>query len=142
MITHRTALIGGPQTFDKLRIRGGTGASVANPAADGGACNRLTGRKSQQEFLSSVQTPTLGYNLDYLGSTLRVKRGQIARLTVGNETDDPITAHWHDAYVPGNIDGGPQSAFGKGDSWDAELEISQPATTLWYHSHVHGQPGS
>lgn len=151
MITRRTALIGGVAALatPPLLINRAFAAEPGRPlpipplmAVDGGAGNRLTARKSQQEFLSDLQTPTLGYDLDYLGPTLRMKRGQTARLTVGNETDDPITAHWHGAHVPGNMDGGPQLAFGKGDSWDAELEISQPATTLWYHSHVHGQTGS
>ncbi|MCX8226201.1 MAG: multicopper oxidase domain-containing protein [Sulfitobacter sp.] len=84
----------------------------------------------------------MGYDLDYLGPTLQMKRGQTARMQVGNQTDDPVTAHWHAAHVPGNMDGGPQVAFGPGKTWDAELNISNPAATLWYHSHVHGQIGS
>jgi blue copper oxidase len=71
-----------------------------------------------------------------------MKRGQTARVRVGNQTDDPVTAHWHGAHVPGHMDGGPQLAFDPGKTWDAELELSHPAATLWYHSHVHGQTGS
>lgn len=151
MITRRTALSGGLAILatPALLISRAFAAEAGRPLpipplmdVNGGAGNRLVARKSQQEFLSGVQTKTLGYDLDYLGPTLRMKRGQTARLQVDNQTDDPVTAHWHGAHVPGNMDGGPQLAFGPGETWNAELDITQPAATLWYHSHVHGQTGS
>jgi len=151
MITRRTALSGGialvasPALLMNRAFAAEAGRPLPIPPLmdiDGGAGNRLTARKGQQEFLSGVQTRTLGYDLDYLGPTLRMKRGQTARLQVGNQTDDLVTAHWHGAHVPGNMDGGPQSAFGPGETRDAELTMLQPATTLWYHSHVHGKTGS
>ena len=151
MINRRTALVGGlavmatPALLINRAIAAEAGRPLPIPPVmdvDTGAGNLLTARRGQQEFLSGVQTPTLGYDLDYLGPTLRMKRGQTARLTVANATDDPITAHWHGAHVPGNMDGGPQLAFGSGETWNAELDMSQPAATLWYHSHVHGQTGS
>lgn len=151
MITRRAALSGGIALLatPALLINRAFAAAARHPLpippvmeVDSGAGNRLIARKSQQEFLSGAQTKTLGYDLDYLGPTLRMKRGQTARLQVGNQTDDPVTAHWHGAHVPGNMDGGPQLAFGTGETWDAELNITQPAATLWYHSHVHGQTGS
>jgi len=151
MITRRDALAGGFALIATPALLRGS-AFAAEPGrplpipplmqVDGGAGNSLTARKSQQEFLSGVNTPTLGYDLDYLGPTLRMKRGQTARLRVGNQTDDPVTAHWHGAHVPGNMDGGPQSAFGPGATQDVALDMTQPAATLWYHSHVHGQTGS
>lgn len=150
MITRRTALSGGlallatPSLLTTRAFAAEHGRLLPIPPimeVDGGAGNRLMARKGQQEFLSGVQTETLGYDLDYLGPTLRMKRGQTARIQVGNQTDDPVTAHWHGAHVPGNMDGGPQLAFDPGKTWDAELEMSHPAATLWYHSHVHGQTG-
>lgn len=150
MITRRTAITGSlailaaPSLLTSRAFAAEPGRPLPIPPlmeVDGGAGNQLTARKGQQEFLSGVQTSTLGYDLDYLGPTLRMKRGQTARVRVGNQTDDPVSAHWHGAHVPGNMDGGPQTAFGPGQTWDAELEMSQPATTLWYHSHVHGQTG-
>lgn len=150
MITRRTAVSGGlallaspvVQTARAFAVEAGRPLPIPPlMEVDGGAGNLLTARKGQQEFMGGVQTKTLGYDLDYLGPTLRMKRGQTARLSLGNQTDGPVTAHWHGAHVPGNMDGGPQLAFRPGDTWDAELEMSQPATTLWYHSHVHGQTG-
>lgn len=151
MINRRTALVGGlavmatPALLINRAFAAETGRPLPIPPVmdiDNGAGNLITARRGQQEFLSGVQTPTLGYDLDYLGPTLRMKRGQTARLTVANATDDPISAHWHGAHVPGNMDGGPQLAFGPGETWNAELDMSQTAATLWYHSHVHGQTGS
>lgn len=151
MITRRAALSGGlalmasPALLISRAFAAQPGRPLPIPPlmeVDGGAGNRLTARKGQQEFLSGVKTRTLGYDLDYLGPTLRMKRGQTARLRVSNQTDDPVTAHWHGAHVPGNMDGGPQLAFDPGKTWDAELDISHPAATLWYHSHVHGMTGS
>lgn len=151
MITRRAALTGGlalmasPALLTNRAFAAQPGRPLPIPplmVVDGGAGNLLTARKGQQEFLSGVQTPTLGYDLNYLGPTLRMKRGQTARLRLGNQTDDPVTAHWHGAHVPGKMDGGPQLAFDSGEAWDAELDMSHPAATLWYHSHVHEQTGS
>jgi len=151
MITRRTALAGGlamlatPALLANRAFTAEPGRPLPIPPlmeVDGGSGNLLTARKGRQEFLSGVATKTLGYDLDYLGPTLRMKRGQTARLRVENQTDDLVTAHWHGAHVPGHMDGGPQTAFEPGNAWDAELDMSHPAATLWYHSHVHGQTGS
>ena len=140
MINRRAALASGlamiatPTLLINRSFAAETGRPLPIPPVmdiDNGAGNRLTARRGRQEFLSGAETPTLGYDLDYLGPTLRMKRGQTARLTVGNSTDDPITAHWHGAHVSGNMDGGPQTAFRTGDTWNAELDITQPAATLW-----------
>ena len=151
MITRRAALGGGlalmasPALLTQRAFAAEPGRPLPIPPQmdiDGGAGNLLTARAGQQEFLSGVKTGTLGYDLDYLGPTLRMKRGQTARLRLANQTPEPITAHWHGAHVPGNMDGGPQLAFGPGGTWDAELAVSNPAATLWYHSHVHGRTGN
>ena len=42
-------------------------------------------------------------------------------------------------HLPGQLDGGPQLAFGPGETWAPELPVDHPAATLWYHSHVHGE---
>lgn len=108
--------------------------SVISLDGEGNSVDAIYGNHS---FLANGNTPTMGYGQDYLGPLLRMKRGQTAKINVGNKTDNPITAHWHGLHVPGSVDGGPQLAFGPGKTWSPELEIDQPAATLWYHSHVH-----
>ena len=104
-----------------------------------GAGNTLTATKGSREFISGAASDTLGYDQDYLGPLLRFQRGRTARIDVVNRTDEAITAHWHGMHVPGHLDGGPQLAFGPGKTWSPELPVDHPASTLWYHSHIHGR---
>ena len=99
----------------------------------------LEASAATHEFLSGAKTRTWGFNQSYLGPVLRLKRGSTAKLSVKNNLPEPITAHWHGLQVEGNVDGGPHSAFAHGETWKPELDIDQPAATLWYHSHVHGR---
>ena len=106
---------------------------------DGGAGNVLDAMAGKHGFSPGRTTRTLGFSQDFLGPVLRMKRAQTSKITVRNKTNDLITAHWHGLHVPGIVDGGPQLAFAPGQTWSPELEIDQPASTLWYHSHVHGR---
>jgi len=106
-----------------------------------GAGNTLEAIPGESQFFSKQKTRTLGYNQSYLGPVIRVKRGNNADLTVANRTSGPITAHWHGLHTEGVNDGGPQTAFGPGKNWSPSLNIDQPASTLWYHSHVHRLTG-
>jgi len=109
---------------------------------DGAAGHTLSARAATREFVPGVASPTLGFSQDYLGPTLRFRRGRTARIAVENRTNAPITSHWHGMHLPGYLDGGPQLAFGPGETWAPELPVDHPAATLWYHSHVHGQTAS
>lgn len=93
------------------------------------------------DFGMGGKAKTLGYSQPYLGPVLRMRRGEIARPVLKNRLDFAVTAHWHGAHVPGAVDGGPQLALAPGKTWAPELEIDQPAATLWYHSHIHGETG-
>lgn len=94
---------------------------------------------SRADILSGAATPTLGYSQSYLGPVLRFVRGRSARLNVVNRLPFPVTSHWHGMHVPAILDGGPQLAIAPGSNWKVELPVDQPAATLWYHSHIHGQ---
>ena len=104
-----------------------------------GARGQLEAIRGSKEFISGVKTSTHGFNQSYLGPVIRFKRGQSATMQVSNKTNSLITAHWHGMHVNGAVDGGPHTAFASGKTWTPELDIDQPAATLWYHSHVHGQ---
>lgn len=106
-----------------------------------GASTDLVARTGRASFLSGRDTSTIGYSQNFLGPVLRVRRGSIARPRVINELNRLVTAHWHGLHVPGEADGGPQLAIAPGRDWAPELEIDQPETTLWYHSHIHGETG-
>ena len=58
-------------------------------------------------------------------------------MTVENALDVATTTHWHGLLVPGHNDGGPHQAINPGESWRPVLKIDQPATTAWFHPHLH-----
>jgi blue copper oxidase len=42
-------------------------------------------------------------------------------------------------HVPARFDGGPHQPIGPGETWSPQWRIDQPAATLWYHPHPHGE---
>lgn len=82
---------------------------------------------------------TYGFNGDYLGPTLRAARGEQVRVNVRNGLDEPTSAHWHGMHLPAKMDGGPHQPIAPGATWSPEWKVDQPAATLWYHPHPHGE---
>ena len=89
-------------------------------------------------FIEGKQTPTLGYNGDYLGPVIKVSKGEEVRMHVTNELDMPTSVHWHGLVVPGDADGGPHQLIQPQSVWEPSFKVSQPASTLWFHPHVVG----
>ena len=59
------------------------------------------------EFLPGMQTATWGYNGQYLGPTLMLRKGDQVSLQVTNNIGVMSTTHWHGMHVPAIMDGGP-----------------------------------
>ena len=102
----------------------------------------LTLGAHKTRFFEGAETPTLGINQNYLGPVLRAKRGDKVQIKVNNQIGVPSTLHWHGMKLPAKMDGGPHQEIKHGDSWTAEYEIRQQASTLWYHSHQMHQTGA
>ncbi len=102
---------------------------------------RLTARPGQKIFLPGVETPTWGFDGDYLGPTLRMKRGESVSIEVLNRLAETTTVHWHGMILPARMDGGPHQPIEPGGRWLSEYDVIQPAATLFYHAHTHGQTG-
>ena len=113
------------------------------PLVDGtqGAPIDLKIRKGEWSFKRGVKTPTLGFSQDYLGPTIRTRRGSELNLHYRNTLAEGVAVHGHGLHVPGNVDGGPQLEIAPGEQWQPTLSIVQPAATCWYHSHTHGKTG-
>jgi FtsP/CotA-like multicopper oxidase with cupredoxin domain len=75
----------------------------------------------------------------YLGPTLRAARGEQVRVIVENRLSEVTTVHWHGMHLPARYDGGPHQPIAAGGQWQPEWTIDQPAATLWYHPHPHGE---
>lgn len=96
-------------------------------------------QEGSSDFGRGGPTPTWGFNGAYLGPTLRAARGERVRVEVHNGLDETSTVHWHGMHLPAAMDGGPHQPVDPGETWTPEWEIDQPAATLWYHPHPHGE---
>jgi suppressor of ftsI len=82
---------------------------------------------------------TWGVSGEYLGPTLRAERGEQVAVRVTNDLGETTTLHWHGMHLPAAMDGGPHQMIAPGDTWEPHWRIDQPAATLWYHPHLHGE---
>ncbi len=98
-------------------------------------------RGGEWSFMPGVKTPTLGFNQDYLGPTIRTRQNSELNLHYQNSLTESVAIHGHGLHVPGKVDGGPQLEIAPEDRWHPTLSIVQPAATCWYHSHTHGKTG-
>ncbi len=106
---------------------------------DGSRVFDLTATAGTTEFRAGTATRTWGFNQSYLGPTLLASRGEHVKVNVTNALDEPTTVHWHGMHLPARMDGGPHQIMQPGATWQPEWTIDQPAATLWYHPHPHGE---
>ncbi|KAB1645784.1 MULTISPECIES: multicopper oxidase family protein [unclassified Pseudoclavibacter] len=99
----------------------------------------LQAQPGSTEFVSGKTAQTAGYNGDYLGPTLRAKPGEHVAVDFANGLDEATTVHWHGMMLPARMDGGPHQMVDAGGEWHPDWTIAQPAATLWYHPHPHGE---
>ena len=111
---------------------------LSGDKTDGENVYELTARNGSRRFIRDTDTPTYGYNGDYLGPTLRFRRGDRVRIRVRNKLEEPTTVHWHGMEVPGAADGGPHQSIPAGTIWEPRFTVDQRAATLWYHPHPVG----
>lgn len=98
----------------------------------------LTFQAGETSFLDGAATETWGLNGSYLAPTLRASRGETVQVDVTNGVDEDTTLHWHGMALPAAMDGGPHQMIEPGATWSPTWTIDQPASTLWFHPHLHG----
>ncbi|HLT85013.1 MAG TPA: multicopper oxidase domain-containing protein [Phototrophicaceae bacterium] len=106
---------------------------------DGTRVFRLTAQEGSAELVPGVRSETWGFNGSYLGPTLRAERGEKVAVEVTNDLERTTTVHWHGMHLPAEMDGGPHQMVEPGGTWRPTWTIDQPAATLWYHPHPHGE---
>lgn len=99
----------------------------------------LVAQAGTHEILKGKQTSTWGFNGTLLGPTLRARHGEEVAIRIRNELNETTTLHWHGMHLPAAMDGGPHQPIAPGETWEPHWQIRQPAATLWYHPHPHGQ---
>lgn len=92
----------------------------------------------ETQFKAGLATRTWGVSGNYLGPTIRARRGERVELAVHNGLDQETSLHWHGMHLPAAMDGGPHQPVAPGATWEPGWTIDQQAATLWYHPHVHG----
>jgi len=84
------------------------------------------------------KTVTWSFNNQSPGPLLRLRQGELARIKVANELQQPLTVHWHGLRIANAMDGVPmltQPPIPPGGEF--LYEFTPPdAGTFWYHSHV------
>lgn len=99
---------------------------------------RLEAQEGTTDFGQGGTADTIGLNGSYLGPTVRISDGDSVKAVVTNSLAEMTTLHWHGLHVPARMDGGPHSMILPGRTWRPHWRVDQPAATLWYHSHPHG----
>jgi FtsP/CotA-like multicopper oxidase with cupredoxin domain len=99
----------------------------------------LTAQAGRTTFFTGSESATLGFNGSYLGPTLRLYRNDEVEIAVANAMRGTTAVHWHGLLVPAEADGGPHQPIEPGATWRPRMKIDQPAATLWYHAHMHGE---
>ena len=105
---------------------------------DGRRVFELTAQEGSTQ-IDSERVSTWGFNGDYLGPTLRAERGEEVEVRFTNSLPEATTVHWHGMHLPPKMDGGPHQMVPAGEEWTPTWTIDQPAATLWYHPHPHGE---
>lgn len=96
-------------------------------------------QKGETEIFDGIETKTYGYNGAFLGPMLRLNKGDKVKIKTVNELDEETTFHWHGLEVPGEADGGPHESLKPGEEKLIEFEVTQEASTLWFHPHPDGK---
>ena len=98
--------------------------------------NVQTGTK---QFFGTNNTPTFGYNGNFLGPTLIIKKDDSITLNVKNNLTQKTTVHWHGFHVSPQNDGGPHQIINAGATWSPSFKMRNEAATFWYHPHGEGK---
>ncbi|MEO8850440.1 MAG: multicopper oxidase family protein [Allobranchiibius sp.] len=101
----------------------------------------VTLRAAPGATLMGGQTRALGYNGSSPGPTLRVRPGDVLRVTLQNDLGRPTNVHTHGLHV--SPEGTSDNIFrsiapGSSAGYEYHIPADHPLGTFWYHPHLHG----
>ena len=94
--------------------------------------------KAQTQAVARKSLALLAYNNQVPGPILEARAGDIVRLTLVNELDNPTNLHYHGLHISPEVDNVFREVAA-GDRYTYEFQIPEnhPAVTGWYHPHYH-----
>jgi FtsP/CotA-like multicopper oxidase with cupredoxin domain/plastocyanin len=98
----------------------------------------LTAEEIDWEILPGTTVRAWAYNGQVPGPEIRVREGDLVRITLRNQLPVGTTIHWHGVNLPPEMDGPVglnQAAVEPGEEFVYEF-VAQPGGTRWYHSHA------
>ncbi|WP_203363734.1 multicopper oxidase domain-containing protein [Bacillus sp. REN10] len=101
----------------------------------------IRAQQGVSEIFDGIKTKVYGYNGDFLGPVIRVKKGMEVTIHLVNDLKEDTTFHWHGLKVPSNEDGGPHKVLKPGESETIHFTVKQDAATLWFHPHPMHETG-
>lgn len=99
----------------------------------------LTVQTGTMQFIGTNNTPTYGYNGNFLGPTLIMNKDDSVNIHVTNNLPQATTVHWHGFHVSPQNDGGPHQLINPGSTWSPGFKVRNEASTFWYHPHGEGK---
>ncbi len=102
----------------------------------------IVAREGEFQIKDGEKTETLGYNGEFLGPVLRMKKGQKVTINTTNQLASRTSFHWHGLKIPSDVDGGPHQTIESGEKKSVTFEVKQEASTLWFHPHPEGETAS
>lgn len=92
-----------------------------------------------KQFIGNNNSPTFGYNGNFLGPTLLINKNDSITLNVTNSLSVSTTVHWHGFHVAPMNDGGPHQIILPNTTWSPSFKMRNEAATMWYHPHGEGK---
>lgn len=100
----------------------------------------LTAKETEWSLGAEKTIAAWTYNGTVPGEQIRVKEGEVVKVNLTNELEEPVSIHWHGIPVSNTQDGIPgvtQDAVVPGETFTYEFVANDPGT-YWYHSHQNG----
>ncbi|AAP95065.1 cell division protein FtsQ [[Haemophilus] ducreyi] len=95
---------------------------------------RLDLRPAQTQFEAGKLVDVWGVNGQYLAPTVRVKRGDVVRLSYVNNLSQEVAMNIQGLLASTNMVGSPHHSLKAHSHWSPIILVNQPACTAWYHA--------
>ncbi|PJG85949.1 multicopper oxidase domain-containing protein [Conservatibacter flavescens] len=86
-----------------------------------------------KSLLGDKRVELWGFNGLYLGPTVKVKQGDFVKLNYRNNLAQAVSLNIQGLQIPSELLGGIGRSLKPTQNWSPIVQITQPASTCWYH---------